>query len=485
MTDSWLLLTGGRVIDGLGNPPVDDCAVLVRGDRIHAIGPAARADAVPRGEPLLTLDVTGRTVMPGLIDVHCHMTYGESRTEEEIDLYTSPERRTLLAAHNATKVLRAGVTSISQPGGSYFIGVGIRDGIRDGLVHGPRMTTAGRYLTTSNGLTDWYPDSVGVPAGNIGTLTNTVDQMREEIRHQVKNGVDLIKCADSPYGEYQAFTDDEMKAIADLTHQLRKKVTIHARGAAEVRAAARAGFDWIMHGNVLDDAAIEALAETGTPLVPTLLLLANMADYRREAEVPAHQADAVKRMLDKTADSLHRAREAGVRFAVGTDSGFAVTAYGEWHARELQLLKDYAGLTSLEAIQAGTSGCAGMMNLEGQVGAVAEGMLADLIVADGDPSRDLGVLVDPARILHVILGGVVQEFDEDLRSQIYQHDRQPHEYSYKRLTYEMVVGDGTPAPATDVPWEAGQRADLVTDARRIEKASRRAAREAYTDEFAD
>ena len=138
--------------------------------------------------------------MPGLIDAHCHMTYGEATTEEEIDLYTSHELRTLIAAANAEKVLRAGVTSISQPGGSYYIGVGIREGIKRGLVHGPRMTTAGRYLTTSNGLTDWYPSSVGVPDGNIGILTNTVDEMKTEIRKQVKNGVDLIKIADSPYG---------------------------------------------------------------------------------------------------------------------------------------------------------------------------------------------------------------------------------------------------------------------------------------------
>ena len=164
------------------------------------------------------------TVMPGLIDVHCHMTYGESAAEEEIDLYTSHELRTLVAAANAEKVLRAGVTSISQPGGSYYIGVGLREGIKRGLVHGPRMSTAGRYLTTSNGLTDWYPTSVGVPEGSIGVLTNTVDEMKTEIRKQVKNGVDLIKLADSPYGQYQAFTDDELKCVAELTAPAREEV---------------------------------------------------------------------------------------------------------------------------------------------------------------------------------------------------------------------------------------------------------------------
>jgi imidazolonepropionase-like amidohydrolase len=467
---SWLLIENGNLIDGMGSPAVPGQSVLVKDNRIHAIGDDL-ADQVPRGENLQRIDASGCSIMPGLIDVHCHMSYGESRTEEEIDLYTSPEMRTLLAAHNVEKVLRSGVTSISQPGGSYYIGVGIRDGITRGLIHGPRMTSAGRYLTTSNGLTDWFPDSVGVPAGNIGTLTNTVDQMREEIRHQVKNGVDLIKCADSPFGEYQAFANDELKAIADLVHQLRKKVTIHARGSAEVGAAVEAGFDWIMHGNVMTDEVIEKLAESQIPLVPTLLLLANMTDFRREADVPVHQADAVKRMLDKTADSLHRAREAGVKFAMGTDSGFAVTAFGEWHARELELLQTYAGLSPLEVIQAGTSHGAGMVNLEGQVGELQVGYLADIIVVKGDPSRDLRVLTNPENVVRVILNGEVQHFDDDLRQQVFQHDRQPNEYSYKRLTYEMTV-DGTVSQDVDMPWTEEQRGDLVADVQRTEWGAR-------------
>ena len=215
-------------------------------------------DLVPRGEALTEIDATGKTVMPGLIDAHCHMTYGESRTEEEKDLYTSVEIRTLKAAFNAQKVLRAGVTEISQPGGSYYIGVGLREAIKDRIVQGPRMTSAGRYITTSNGLTDWYPDSVGVPEGSIGIVHNTLDPMIDEIRHQVKNGVDLIKLADSPFGDFQAFTDDEMKAMADLTHQLGKKITIHARGSSEVKAAVNAGIDWIMHGNIMTDDTVGA-----------------------------------------------------------------------------------------------------------------------------------------------------------------------------------------------------------------------------------
>ncbi|WP_232784581.1 metal-dependent hydrolase family protein [Carbonactinospora thermoautotrophica] len=417
------------------------------------------------------IDATGKTVMPGLIDAHCHMTYGESRTEEEIDLYTSPELRTLKAAWNAQKVLRAGVTGISQPGGSYYIGVGLREAIRDGIVLGPRMTSAGRYISTSNSLTDWYPDSVGVPEGSIGILANTLDGMIDELRHQVKNGVDLIKLADSPYGNYQAFTNDELKALADLAHQLGKRVTIHARGSAEVDAAVQAGIDWIMHGNVMSDETIEHLAESRIPLVPTLLLLANIVDWGEKVGAPKPMREGMARMLDRTADSLHRAHEAGVRFALGTDSGFSVTPYGEWHARELELLMTYAGLSPLEAIQAGTQNGAVMLNLEGEVGVIAPGMLADIIVVNGDPVKDIRVLQDKRRIETVIKDGRRVVFDEEAVSRRWPHER-AQIYSVTDLTYDLVYGESDGVDGhVEPPLNGSDAKDLVADVKRREKSA--------------
>lgn len=482
MPSSWLLIENGTVVDGTGAPAVAGTSVLVEGDRIVHVGPEAKADVVPRGEPLTRIDATGKHVLPGLIDAHCHMTYGESRSEEEIDLYTSPELRTLKAAFHAQKVLRAGVTGISQPGGSYFIGVGLREAIADGIVQGPRMTSAGRYLSTSNSLTDWYPDSVGVPEGSIGILANTVDGMKDEVRRQVKAGVDLIKMADSPYGNYQAFTDDEMKIVADLAHQLGTKVTIHARGSSEVDAAVRAGIDWIMHGNVMSDETISRLAESGTPLVPTLLLLANIVDFGAKVGAPAPMRDGMARMLDQTGDSLHRAHQAGVKMVMGTDTGFSVAPYGEWHARELQLLMDYAGLSALEAIQAGTQHGALMLGLDGQVGVIAPGMLADVIVVDGDPVADITVLQDKRRITTVIKGGVVQVFDETALERRWPHER-GQTYSVTDLTYGLVYGNdsdghdshgGPPVTGNgDLPeLDASDARDLVADLQHRETSAR-------------
>jgi imidazolonepropionase-like amidohydrolase len=461
------------VVDGTGAPPRPDTSVLVRDTEIVAVGPGATRDAIPRGESCEDIDATGKTVMPGMIDAHCHMTYGESRSEEEIDLYTSPELRTLKAAWNAQKVLRAGVTGISQPGGSYYIGVGLREAIREGIVLGPRMTSAGRYISTSNSLTDWYPDSVGVPEGSIGIVANTLPEMVNEIRHQVKNGVDLIKLADSPYGTYQAFTTDEMKAMADLAHQLGKRITIHARGSSEVDAAVAAGIDWIMHGNTMTDETISHLAESGIPLVPTLLLLANIADWGPLVGAPAPMRDGMARMLDRTADCLHRAREAGVKFVTGTDSGFSVSPYGEWHARELELLMDYAGLSALEAIQAATQNAALMLGLDGRLGVVAPGMIADLLVVDGDPVADIRVLQDKRRIETVISNGRRVVFDDEAIARRWPHER-GQTYSVEDLTYDLVYGDGAGAASDGEPvgWDADDAADLVSDVGRREEAAR-------------
>jgi imidazolonepropionase-like amidohydrolase len=438
MTDSWVLIEHGRVVDGRGSAPRDDTPVLLHGDLIVSVGDSATAEAVPRGGALIRIDATGQTVMPGLIDAHCHLTYGESLTQEEQDLYTSPESRTLIAAWNVSKMLSAGVTSFSEPGGSYYIGVAIRDAIERGMVKGPRMTSAGRYLTTSNGIADFYPTSVGVPEGSVGLLTNTADEMVAAVRRHVKNGVDLVKLADSPYGEFQAFTYDEMARVTEVAHQLHRKVTIHARGAAEVSAAIRAGVDWIMHGNLMTEEVIGQLAESKIPLCPTLLLHANWSQYGSLFGVPRPIKEGTKRMLERSAETLHMAHEAGVTFMMGTDSGFSATPFGEWHARELELLVEYAGLTPLEAIQAGTSGSALAVNGEGRVGVIAAGMAADVLIVNGDPVSDIRVLQDRRRLSAIISRGAIWDGNRgDIRS--WPVDR-AQVFSTDVLTYDLVHG---------------------------------------------
>ena len=438
---SWILISGGSVIDGTGAQPVEGCSVLVKDDEIVAVGVGVGDEQVPRGEPFTRVDATGKTVMPGLIDAHCHTSFGEARMQEEQDLYTSHELRTLRSAWNVTKVLRAGVTGISDPGGSYFIGVGIREGIAEGLIQGPRMTTAGRFLSTSNGISDFYPSSVGVPDSSIGKVVNTADEMVTEVRHQVKNGVDLIKIGDSPLGDYEAFSGDEIKAMADAAHRLNKRITMHARGSNNVDSAVAAELDWIMHGNTLRDDTIERLAESSIPLCPALLLLGNLGEFGEVAGVPAAKRSIYSRVLEATAESLNKAREAGVTMIVGTDTGFACTPYGEWHARELELLMRYAGMSALEAIKAATHDCAVVLGAGDDVGSLVAGKGADIIVVDGDPLADIRVLQDKRRIETVILRGEVQVFDDEVLAQRRPYNSAQH-ISPADITYDLVFGGG-------------------------------------------
>lgn len=410
-----LLIDGATVVDGTGGPPRPGESVLVEGNRIAAVGPGV---AAPDGAPVERIDAAGKTLMPGLIDCHCHISFGEARTQEEQDLYTGVESRTLRSAFNLGKVLRAGVTGFSAPGGSYYIGVALRDAVAAGMLRGPRLTTAGRFITTSNGIADFYPTSVGVPESSIGTVANTIDEMRAEVRVQIKNGVDFIKIGDTATGEWTAFRRDEIAAITEMAHQLGRSVTIHARGSQAVDFAVSAGVDWIMHGDRMTDDVIERLAASGIPLCPTLTLIANLYEWGHLVGVPEHKKDAYKKLLiDCAAPALAKAHQAGVAFMAGSDSGFSVTPYGEWHARELELLMTYAGLSSLEAIRAATANGAVALGLEGEVGTVEAGRIADLLLVDGDPVADIGVLQDRDR-LTVIADGAVQSFDDpdpDLR----------------------------------------------------------------------
>jgi len=438
MASKWTLIRNGNALIGKQDS-LSPASVLIKDNVIERIGSDVGPNLVPRDErnSIRTIDAAGLTVMPGLIDTHCHITYGESRAQEEQDLYTSVESRTLRAAWDAKKVLRAGFTGMSAPGGSYNIGVAIRDAIKAGFIEGPRTTTAGRYISTSNSMADWYPDSVGVPEGSVGIVTNTLPEMMAQVRRQVKAGVDFIKLSGSPFGQYQAFTNDELKGVAGLAHQLGKKVAIHAVGSAEVDSAVAAGFDWIIHGYTMTEETIGRLAESRIPLIPTLTLLANWADFGGLIGISDADRDGAQRVLDGAAVTLNKARKAGVTMLAGTDSGFSLTPYGEWHARDLELLTKYAGMTNREAIDAASVNAAVTLGLDGRLGLLAAGMIADVIVVDGDPIKDLRVLQDKRRILHVIKDGRKIEFDDGFESRRWAPER-AQIYSNADLTWDLA-----------------------------------------------
>jgi len=408
MTDT-IEIRGGTLIDGTGGPPVADATVQVSGGVIRAVwhGPDRPSGAAGAGE---ILDARGKTVLRGLIDAHCHLSYGEGRSAEEIDVYGGAEWSAVRAVHNARKVLRAGVTGVCDPGSTWNVAVTVRDAVANGMFEGPRVFAAGRHIVADGGFADYFPSWLGMPESAEGVLCPTRDEMVREVRRQVKNRVDLIKISgDSEAQEARpdvgpVFSDDELGLIVTEAHRLGRKATIHARYAPTVRAALRAGVDWIIHASYLGPEDIGPVRDAGVPLCPTLTLTANIVEWGAEVGVSPSYIEVKKRELDALVATCQRAYGAGIRLMAGSEAGFSVTPYGEWHARELELLVKLVGMRPMDALLAATRDNAAILGWR-DTGTVEPGRRADLLVVDGDPLSDLGVLGDRARRCAVFKDG--------------------------------------------------------------------------------
>jgi len=385
--------------------------LVADGGSITYSGPAESAPKPAKGDTVL--DYSDLFVMPGLHDVHTHLAYGNAKTEEDIDLYQPMEFRSIRGLFFAQKCVAAGYTSICSPGDAGQISLSVRNSINFGLFEGPRVTAAGRYLTTRQGLTDWYPTWIGVPDTSIGRLVTSRDESIEEIRVQAKNGVDCIKVAldgvqRRPDGEFiAAFTQQEITDIVSESHRQGKKVVVHARGREATLYAARAGVDLIFHAFYLDQECIDAILESGSAIGPTLTFPRNIVDFTRPTE-PASlkgRIGDVQREYETACANLRKAREAGIPMMTGSDSGFAVTPYGEWHAREIEIFVNDLGFTPAQALRAATSVTAGFMARGETLGVLEAGRAADFIAVAGSPLEDVGILQDKSRIRHVHVAG--------------------------------------------------------------------------------
>src|SRR5271154_6340737 len=367
------------------------------------VGAEEGAPRRTRGDRVL--DYSGFFVMPGLIDVHTHLAYGNAKSEEDIDLYSPLEFRTLRGMFFAQKVAAAGFTAICSPGDAGQISLSIRNAIRAGLFDGPRVMAAGRYGTTHQGLTDWYPTWIGAPETSIGRLVNSIDEAILEIRRQVKNGVDCIKIAMDgiqrrPDGELiAAFTQEETDAMVRETHRMGKKAIAHAVGREATLYSARAGVDLIFHAFHLDDECIAAMKQTGSMIGPTLTQPKNVMEFTQPHEPAAQRGrpEATLARYKTGCANLKKAIKAGIPFLTGTDSGFAVTPYGEWHARELELFVDDLGFSKAGALRAATQTNARFMSQGDEIGVLETGRFADFTAWDGSPLADIAILQDRRR----------------------------------------------------------------------------------------
>jgi imidazolonepropionase-like amidohydrolase len=403
-----LLVSGGLLIDGTGAAPVAGHSVLIDGDSIIAVGPDAVVAATAPADAT-RIDATGLTIMPGLIDAHCHSTFDDVQSNDELFFHRPAALAALITAFNLPKLLLAGVTSFFDPDTVDGIGPQVRDALDAGVFEGPRMATGVQALLTSVGGTAGrlIPDE-----GTVGyaAVVNTIEEMVTMTRRHIKQGADWIKIhatgsVPRHRGELQVWKLDEMRAVCETAHELGTPVTAHCRNPSSVIDAARAGVDLILHASFMDDEGLDAVLESGAAICPTFTFLANLADYGHTVGAGGGMTDIFRGEISATAAMMRRAHDAGVRLLCGSESGFALTPYGHWHAREMEVFVDGLGITPLEAITCATRNNALAMRMDGELGVVVPGARADVLVVEGDPSADVRILQDRTNLRHVISRG--------------------------------------------------------------------------------
>ena len=403
-----VLISGGNVIDGTGSQPQPNTDVLIEGDRIVAVCKNLAVEKSSERE-VRRVDATGLTVMPGLIDAHTHITLGEPRTNDELFLHRDPATAAILAAYNVRKVLRAGVTSMFDVDGIFNIGPALRDSIKAGVVEGPTMKSGSYALMTAVGGTagKLIPDSG--TAGYAEVVRNKEETVLA-VRRQVKDGADCIKIhvtglIPTRSGEIQVWTREELKVVCDTAHDLGVRVTAHCRGDKATLDSVMAGVDIIWHASFLGDASLEAIIDKKVPVGPVFTFLANLSEFGHKAGATSSAKSIFAGELENTGAKLRQAYDAGVKLLCGSESGFSMTPYGHWHAREMEVFVKHLGMTPLQAITCGTKDNAVALDEDGETGCIAAGYRADVLVLDGDPSKDISLLGDKNLFRHLFCRG--------------------------------------------------------------------------------
>ncbi len=411
-----LLVAGGSVIVGDGTPRTGPTDVYLEDDVIVAVGAHARARALAAGPGVEHLDAGGLTVMPGLIDAHCHITFGEPASNDELFFHRDRSTSALVAGFDVQKLLLAGVTGFLDADCLWNLGPALRDAIEAGVVEGPRMRAGMNALLTAAGGTAGrlIPDSG--TAGYAHVVGDRAEMVRTT-RQQIKHGADWVKIhvtgsLPNRSGELTMWTMDELRAVVDTAHDLDTPCVAHCRSASSTRLAAVAGVDLILHASFIDEPALAAVVAADCAIAPTFTFLANLADHGHKVGAASTQVELFRGEIEATATMLRAAHDAGVRILCGSESGFALTPYGHWHAREMEVLVESMGLSPLEAIRCATSNGAMALRMpQGAIGVIVEGAAADLLAVDGDPSSDVTVLGDRANLRHVISRGRSVDLD--------------------------------------------------------------------------
>jgi imidazolonepropionase-like amidohydrolase len=389
------VLKAARLFDGKGEALVSPGLVVVTGGRIVGVGSSA---PIPANAEVI--DFGDATLLPGFIDAHTHLTslYSEDYNKAALDdLRKTVAEKALDASVNARVTLMAGITTVRDVGSRDFLDVGLRNAIAKGDVPGPRMLVTVHALGATGGHCDFQDGFreglFGHESGPLDGVINGPDQARWAVRLDHKYGADIIKvCASggvlSPTDDVDTpqLTQEELNAIVDEAHALRRKTAAHAHGAEAAKRAIRAGIDSIEHGSFLDDEALDMMKARGTYLVPTLMAVQGLQEkFDRGVYIPPAIAAKAHAAITALRATFQRALAKQVKIGLGTDAG--VYPHGR-NTEEFHQMVDL-GMKPAAALRAGTSADADLLGLADKIGTLEPNKLADVVAVPGDPLQNI------------------------------------------------------------------------------------------------
>lgn len=396
------VLIGGSLIDGTGREPVAGAGIVIKDGKIRATG---RTETLSHGREARVIDVEGRTIMPGLIDTHTHLTYhGDQPNVWQLEFEESVELNTLKAARNAAMILQTGFTRIGDGGCRGFIGPAIRDAVAQRVIPGPHVVAAGPILTGSAGLLDSMPAWMRMESDvSLGMMVNGVEEVRRAVRTQIKGGVDWIKISASGVAgsrfataEMGDLSREEIFAAVGEARKYARPVHAHAHSRDGVRTAVEAGVISLHSGEFADEETLLLIRERGTIFSPTVAWLhARCLPGYVLAESPVFVEEAW-RAYAAAKDAIVKARELGVKMAMGSDAShrFHHVPDGILELEYFQVL----GWPALEVITAATKTAAEAINRGEVAGTLEPGKAADLLVVEGAVAENIRVLRDKRNI---------------------------------------------------------------------------------------
>lgn len=407
------VIDNGQIVDGTGAAAIPRGTVVIENGRITYVGPAVAAPLVPPDAQ--RIDARGGTILPGLVEAHFHPTYFNVAELQDLDIKYPVEYVTLLASVNARLALECGYTSARSGGSLFNIDVWLKKAIDKDLVPGPRLASSGREICGVAGLMDWNPDFRKIGMEGLVLLVNGPDEARAAVRKLVKDGVEWVKTY--PTGDAAApdvndhhtlcMTFEEMHAVVATAHNHGLKVTGHCRATEGIKNALRAGYDAIEHGTFMDDEALELLLKRDVPVVPALYFELASMEHGPSFGMSQRVVDGHRETLEGGAESARKILAAGGRLGMGGDYGFAWNPHGDY-AKELTFFVNYVGFSPLDTIKCATKTGAEIMGLGKEVGTLAVGKLADVLVVDGDVVADISLLERRERFIAVMQGGIIK-----------------------------------------------------------------------------